>query len=145
LQDAFSPLRSLSSLIQVRAALAASGGRLTLLGSPWSPPAWMKSNHQMNGNGAPIGLRREAAASWANFITRWLSAFAAHGASVSWLTVQNEPLAPSPWEACYFNSTQEAHFIARHLGPALAASTAARRHPPVQLLGFDDQKGALGT
>lgn len=53
----------------------------------------MKSNADMNGNGAPRGLRPEAAASWAAYLSRWLAAFAARGIRVSWLTVQNEPLA----------------------------------------------------
>ena len=62
---------------------------------------------------------------------------------MSWLTVQNEPLAPSPWEACYYSSSQQRDFIGSHLGPALAAGVAAQRHPPVSLLGFDDQKDAI--
>ena len=31
----------------IRKAMAASGNRLTLFASPWSPPAYMKSNHDM--------------------------------------------------------------------------------------------------
>lgn len=124
----------------VRAALSVSSSRLQLLASPWSPPAWMKSNGNMNGNGAPRGLRPEAAAAWARYISKWLGAWAAHNASVAWLTVQNEPLAPSPWEACYYTASQERSFIAEHLGPTLAAATASGLHPPVSLLGFDDQK-----
>ena len=62
----------------VRAALAVggggggSGGGLQLLASPWSPPAWMKANGAMDGNGAPIGLKPEAAAAWAEYLSRWL-------------------------------------------------------------------------
>ena len=102
--DATLPDDEATLLPLVRAALAASGGRLALLASPWSPPSWMKSNGKMNGNGKPAGLRPEAAAAWAEYLSRWLGAFAAHGARVTWLTVQNEPLAPSPWEACYYLS-----------------------------------------
>ena len=127
----------------VRAALAAGGKRVQLLASPWSPPAWMKSNDAMNGNGAPRGLRPEAAAAWALYLTRWLAAFAAHGAPVSYLTVQNEPLAPSPWEACYYNSTDQRDFISTHLGPTLARAAAGGGLPPVSLLGFDDQKDSI--
>ena len=52
----------------VRAALAAGNGRVQLLASPWSPPAWMKSNGEMNGNGAPRGLKPEAASAWAECV-----------------------------------------------------------------------------
>ena len=127
----------------VRAAIAAGGDNLQLLASPWSPPAWMKSNGDMNGNGKPGGLKPEAAAAWAAYLSRWLGAISAHGANVTWLTVQNEPLAPSPWEACYYDAASEATFVGTHLGPALAAGAAAGRHPPVALLGFDDQKDAI--
>ena len=128
----------------VRAALAASP-QLELLASPWSPPAWMKTNNDMNGNGKPQGLRLEAAAAWAKYISYWLSAFSAHGANVSMLTVQNEPQAPSPWEACYYDAAQEAAFISDHLGPALEAGAKLGRHPPVTLLGFDDQKDQVAA
>ena len=154
-------------LPMVRAALSAAGSHLKLLASPWSPPAWMKTNGDMNGNvrlhrtnpsisidlkglvrchceqGAPRGLREEAAASWAAYISKWLAAFDAHGATVSLLTVQNEPLAPSPWEACYYDAAQEAAFVAEHLGPALQEGVQSNRHPPVTLLGFDDQKDGI--
>mmetsp|Transcript_57977 Transcript_57977/g.115091 ORF Transcript_57977/g.115091 Transcript_57977/m.115091 type:complete len:358 (-) Transcript_57977:196-1269(-) len=64
----------------------------------------------------------------------------AHGVNVSMMTVQNEPLAPSPWEACFYDAQEESAFIADHLGPQLAAGALEGRHPPVTLLGFDDQK-----
>ena len=124
----------------VRRALRAGGSPLRLLASPWSPPAWMKSNNAMSGNGAPRGLRAAAATAWAAYIGRWLAAWSDHGANVSMLTVQNEPLAPSPWESCFFDLDQEARFIADHLGPTLADGATSGRHPPVDLFGFDDQK-----
>lgn len=36
-------------------ALAVSPGRIKLFASPWSPPAWMKTNKHLNGN---IGLNK---------------------------------------------------------------------------------------
>lgn len=127
----------------VRRALAAGGTRLRLLASPWSPPGWMKSNGAMNGNGAPRGLRPEAAPIWAAYISRWLAAWSAHGANVSMLTVQNEPMAPSPWEACYYDVAQEAGFISDHLGPQLAKGALEGLHPAVELFGSDDQKDTI--
>ena len=35
----------------IKAAMAVSARPLQLLASPWSPPAWMKSNGEMNGGG----------------------------------------------------------------------------------------------
>ena len=44
----------------IAAARKAAGGPLWLLGSPWSPPAWMKSNGRMNEGGTLLPECREA-------------------------------------------------------------------------------------
>lgn len=129
-----------SGLIPMARAALSANPSLEFLASPWSPPAWMKSNGAMNGNGKPRGLLPAAEAAWALYISTWLGAFSAHGLNVSLLTVQNEPQAPSPWEACWYDAPQEAAFVSDHLGPALAEGVRAGRHPSVGLLGFDDQK-----
>ena len=51
------------------------------------------------------------------------------------VTVQNEPEFPAPWEACAYNPSNQADFIANHLGPTLE-----RDHPDVKLLIFDHNK-----
>src|SRR6185503_14468851 len=53
-------------------ALAAAGGRLTLFASPWSPPAFMKTNNDMLHGGK---LRPEFAQAWANYYTRFIKAY----------------------------------------------------------------------
>ena len=111
----------------VRAALGAARAHapLQLLASPWSPPAWMKSNGAMDGNGAPQGLRAEASSSWAAYLSRWLSAWSRKGVNVSLLTVQNEPMAPSPWEACFYDAAQVVTSPAASPAVSPAASSAA--------------------
>ncbi|MBA4136403.1 MAG: glucosylceramidase [Opitutus sp.] len=96
---------------------AAGADRFKLLVSPWSPPAWMKTNFRMDDGGS---LRREYAASWANLYVKFARAMAQEENLPLWaFSVQNEPEAHQTWESCLFDPKQEAAFIRDHLGPAL--------------------------
>ena len=48
----------------IKDSAAQSGKDLLLLASPWSPPAWMKTNHKMNGGGKLLETYRD---SWAQY------------------------------------------------------------------------------
>jgi glucosylceramidase len=62
---------------------------ITLFGSPWSPPQWMK----LSSNNT-IDTQRYADA-WARYMLHYLQAFAEQGVRVDALTPQNEPLHSS--------------------------------------------------
>lgn len=113
------------------------GHGLRMLAAPWSPPAWMKTNGQMNGSGNPC-LKPKARAAWAKYLSEWISSYKAAGIQTWGLSVQNEPTNNAGWEACQLNPQEEADFIANHLGPTLKAD-----HPEVALFVFDDSKHAL--
>lgn len=103
----------------IRRAIAAAGGRLDLLVSPWSPPAWMKDNAHMLQGGR---LLPADAPVWAEYLVRFIEAYERRGVPVWGLTVQNEPAARQTWESCLYSAEEERDFIRDHLGPAL------RRH-----------------
>ena len=103
----------------IQAALAAAGRPVKLLVSPWSPPAWMKDNGQMNQGGA---LLPQFAAAWAQCFVRFIQAYAAEGVPVWGVSVQNEPAATQRWDSCIYSAAQERDFVRDHLGPALAAA-----------------------
>src|SRR5262249_48103462 len=50
----------------IKQAMATAGGKLTLFASPWSPPAFMKTNNNMLQGGK---LKPEFYQSWANYFT----------------------------------------------------------------------------
>jgi glucosylceramidase len=56
----------------IKQAMAAAGGKLTLFGSPWSPPAFMKSNNDMLHGGK---LKPEFYQSWANYYVKFIKAY----------------------------------------------------------------------
>lgn len=89
---------------------------LGFLASPWSPPAWAKTNGDMRAGGY---LKHGAYDIWARMIARYLLAYREEGVDIGRITVQNEPQAKQTWESCLFNAYQEREFLCNHLRPAL--------------------------
>ncbi len=116
---------------------AAGADRFRLLASPWSPPAWMKTNNRMDDGGS---LRREYAPAWAEFYVRFVQAMRREGLPIWGLTVQNEPEAHQTWESCLYTPEQERDFVRQHLGPALERAGVLG---DVKLLGWDHNRDRL--
>ena len=113
----FSIDRDRRSLIPlIRDAMSLAGGTLRLFASPWSPPAWMKTNGRMNGGGR---LRPEYRDTWAQYYVRYIQEYAREGIPIWGLTVQNEPEASQTWDSCLYTGEEERDFVRDHLGPAL--------------------------
>lgn len=89
---------------------------LTLMLSPWSPPAFMKSNGQKNGGGYLLPQYYER---WANYICRYIQDYKARGYNVAMITVQNEPKAVQTWDSCVYTAEEEKAFLRDFLYPAL--------------------------
>jgi glucosylceramidase len=103
----------------IKAAQAVAGRPLQLLASPWSPPAWMKSNGQMNHGGK---LRPEYARAWARCYVRFIEEYAKEGVPVWGVSVQNEPMAVQRWDSCIYSAEEERDFVRDHLGSTLHAA-----------------------
>jgi glucosylceramidase len=100
----------------IKEALATAGKNFNLFVSPWSPPAWMKSNHDMLHGGT---LLPEFFDSWANYYVLFIKAYEKEGIPIWGLTVQNEPMASQIWESCVYTAQEEHDFLKDHLGPTL--------------------------
>jgi glucosylceramidase len=100
----------------IHAAQRVAGRPLQLLASPWSPPAWMKSNGRMDDGGR---VKPECRAAWAQCYVRFIRAYAAEGVPIWGVSVQNEPEARQRWESCLYSAEEERDFVRDHLGPAL--------------------------
>ncbi len=95
---------------------------ISLLVSPWSPPAWMKTNQQMNHGGK---LKEEFYPLWAKYFVRFIDAITKEGLQVSAVTPQNEPAATQVWDSCIYSAEEEGRFVLDYLGPALKNSSHA--------------------
>jgi len=100
----------------IKRAQAMMGGTIKLFASPWSPPAWMKTNGEMNHGGKLKASCRQA---WADYYVRWIQAYRQEGIEIWGLTVQNEPAATQVWDSCIYTGEDERDFVRDHLGPAL--------------------------
>jgi glucosylceramidase len=100
----------------IKRALATAGGKLTLFASPWSPPAFMKTNNDMLHGGK---LKPELRQSWANYYTKFIRAYEREGIPIWGISVQNEPMATQTWESCIYSAEDERDFLKDYLGPTM--------------------------
>ena len=119
-------------LPMLRDAGAAAGKPIGLLLSPWSPPAFMKTNGDMNHGGK---LREEYRMLWANCMARYVAFYKSHGCDVRMVSIQNEPAATQTWDSCLYSGTEEGEFAA-FLRKALDAADCA----DVKILAWDHNK-----
>jgi glucosylceramidase len=108
----------------IKQATAAAGGKLMLFVSPWSPPAFMKSNKNMLQGGK---LLPEFYQPWANYFSKLIKAYETEGMPIWGLTVQNEPMATQRWESCIYTAEEERDFLKNYLGPTLAKNGLAEK------------------
>lgn len=101
--------------------------------SPWSPPAFMKTNGGKNHGGK---LKPEYYEKWAQYLCRYLKEYRERGVDVKRLSVQNEPAATQTWDSCLYDAQEEKRFLRDFLHPAL------RRHDleDVELYIWDHNK-----
>ena len=100
----------------IKKAFAAAGDSLKLFVSPWSPPAWMKDNHDRLHGGKLLDAYKQ---SWANYYVKFIQAYEQQGIPVWGLSVQNEPMAVQIWESCVYTAEDEHDFVKNYLGPTL--------------------------
>jgi len=100
----------------IKAAINAAGGKLNLFASPWSPPAWMKTNNDMLHGGK---LKPEFYDSWALYYTKFIKEYEKEGIPVWGISIQNEPMATQIWESCIYTADEEKDFLKNSLGPTM--------------------------
>jgi glucosylceramidase len=81
---------------------------MKLILSPWSPPAYMKSNGEKNNGGE---LLPEFRSTWAKYLCAYIMAYKNKGYNVYALSVQNEPNAVQRWDSCLYTPIQERDFV----------------------------------
>ena len=97
-----------------------------IMGTPWSPPAWMKLNSSMDGSGGASGnpgLAGSAYEPFGNYFVKFIRAYAKDGVPVSAVTPQNEPLNGSAnYPGMGLDAPSELSLIAKDMGPALKSA-----------------------
>ncbi|MFG1734132.1 glycoside hydrolase family 30 beta sandwich domain-containing protein [Paenibacillus sp. 843] len=85
-----------------------------LMGSPWSPPGWMKTSGSMIGG----ELKPEYYSVYANYFVRYIQGYEAHGLHIYAITPQNEALySPGHYPGMIMLPEAQSDFIKNHLKP----------------------------
>ena len=116
--DKFSLSPDMLQLVPLLKEIILINPNIKLLGSPWSPPVWMKDN------GATMGgsLLPQYYNVYAQYFVKYIQAMKANGITIDAITPQNEPLHPGNNPSMYMTAAQEAEFIKTNLGPAFSAA-----------------------
>ena len=109
-----------------------------IVANAWTAPDWMKDNHmyyqrdaQASRGGALLPRYYQT---YADYLTRFVQAYADEGINIWALTPVNEPMGnDGGWESMDFSPAVEADFIGHYLGPTLHKAGL----DDIQILGFD--------
>lgn len=100
--------------IPVLKAILKINPELKIMGSPWSPPVWMKTNGKSVGG----SLKPVFYGTYARYFVKYIQAMQQAGIPIDAVTVQNEPLHPGNNPSLLMHPHEQAEFIKKHLGPA---------------------------
>lgn len=93
-----------------------AGDDLKLMLTPWSPPAFMKTNGNRKKGGK---LKPEYRQMWAEYICRYIKEFRERGFHVQRISLQNEPKAAQTWDSCLFTAEEEKVFLRDFMYPSM--------------------------
>ncbi|MDV7188466.1 glycoside hydrolase family 30 beta sandwich domain-containing protein [Lutibacter sp. TH_r2] len=117
--DKFSINEDKKNLIPVLKEILAINPAIKILGSPWSPPVWMKTNQSTVGG----SLKSEYYDVYAMYFVKYIQAMQGEGISIDAITVQNEPLNPENNPSLLMEASDQAEFVGEHLGPAFESNS----------------------
>ncbi|MCI9272588.1 MAG: glycoside hydrolase [Clostridiales bacterium] len=122
----------------VKEAMELAGHPLSVLLSPWSPPAVWKTPPLLTENDVAIyggqdqkvemgkpsrifggSLKPEFYPSWAKYLVKYVQAYLDEGINITMLSVQNEASAATSWDSCVWTAKQEKTFLRDYLYPAM--------------------------
>lgn len=120
----------------IKEAKQAAGGSLLFYASPWSPPAYMKTNSNMLQGGK---LKPEYYQTWALYYAKFIKAYEAEGIPVWGITIQNEPMATQRWESCIYTAEEERDFLKNYLGPTMVKEGLKDK----KIIGWDHNRDLI--
>lgn len=101
-------------LIPLLKEIIAINPSIKIMGSPWSPPVWMKDNGNTKG-GSLLPRYYEV---YAKYFVKYIQNMKAEGITIDAITPQNEPLHPGNNPSLLMTALMQADFIKNNLGPA---------------------------
>ncbi|RYY69199.1 MAG: glucosylceramidase [Chitinophagaceae bacterium] len=115
----FSLSQDLTHLVPVLKEILLINPNIKIMGSPWSPPVWMKDNGLSMGG----SLLPQYYSTYANYFVKYINAMKAQGITIDAITIQNEPQHGGNNPSMVMSAAQQATFIKANLGPAFQAAS----------------------
>lgn len=125
---AFSIERDKNLLIPFVKAAQALKPSIRFWASPWTPPTWMKSEPFSKGakpspfDGGTMKNDDATMAAYAQYLIKFVQAYAAEGIPVEAISPQNEPSYVGTYPTCGWSPATYAKFVGGFLGPAVDAA-----------------------
>ncbi len=130
-------------LVPVLKEILALNPEIKIMSSPWSPPAWMKTNNHPKGG----SLKPEYYGVYADYFVKYIQSMAKAGIPIDAVTIQNEPENPKNTPSLLMTAPEQSEFIKKHLGPAFKAAAIKTKiilfdhncdHPEYPIAILDD-------
>lgn len=113
-------------VIPILKEILAINPSLRIMGTPWTPPRWMKvsdtSSKTAYNSWTGGHLNPDYYQDYAQYFVKWIKAFATQGINIYSITPQNEPLNAGNSASCLMYWDEERDFVKTALGPAFAAN-----------------------
>jgi glucosylceramidase len=133
----FSIARDQQTIVPLLQQARALNLSLRLMGTPWSPPAWMKTTGQVHG-----GHLKDSTSiyeSYANYFVKYAQAYEAAGLPIDYVSMQNEPwYETQSYPSMRMEPAEQARLI-KLVGPKFAAAGIGTK-----VLGWDHNWGEAG-
>lgn len=107
----------LTYLVPVLKEILTIAPSIKIIATPWTAPAWMKTNNSLIGG----NLKSEYYDSYATYFVKYLNAMKTQGINIYAITPQNEPENPYNNPSMLMTSTEQTNFILK-LAPALQSA-----------------------
>ncbi|MFC5281937.1 glycoside hydrolase family 30 protein [Pedobacter alpinus] len=105
--------KAMQDLVPILKKIIAIYPDIKILGSPWTAPAWMKTNNSFVGG----SLKPEYYQVYANYLVKFIKAMKQEGIVIDAITPQNEPLHGGNNPSMVMQASEQASFIKNALGP----------------------------
>jgi glucosylceramidase len=129
----FSIDRDMEKLIPFVKAAQAIKGNIRFWASPWTPPTWMKQGPFQSGrvaspfDGGTMKGDDATLAVYAQYLIRFVQAYAEQGITIEAISAQNEPSYTGNYPTCGWSAATYTKLIGQFLGPAVASAGLATK------------------